>query len=920
MSEIRRYSSRRHRLDQSFLVPRLRAARAYDRIAGYFCSSIIEAAGEELEAVSGQVRMICNSDLDPLDVASARAARDAIRRSWCAWTPERLLEGATAGIARKRFHRLYELLRSGKLVVRVLPNQAFGLEHGKAGLIQLADGSWTSFIGSANESFSAWRMNYELVWEDDSPEAVAWVREEFEALWRHPLAHPLAEAVIIDIDRLASREVIPTVTEWAHRGEPGTIPEPAPVVIETPVYRRDSGLWEHQKFFVKTVIDAHHGPTGKARFVLADEVGLGKTIELALAAMLIGLTGDRPILVLCPKTLVWQWQSEISELLDAPSAVWDGQRWWDENHVAHPGLRSQGIKRCPRRIGIVSSGLVTAGSEAAEMLASMRYDCVILDEAHRARRRNLGEGRDGEQADPNNLLRFMYRITQRTRSLLLATATPVQMRPVEAWDLLDVLSRGDDAVLGNQFSRWRRADEALRLVMHPETAPTNEVEQWEWITNPMPPAGEGTDFELLRRAIGLDERQSAVAGDRLTRLGEPQRQRLRNLFPRFVTEHNPFIRRIIRRTRDQLERQFDPETGEPLLRPIAVELLGESDEEAIAMPGYLQDAYAHAEDFCHMLAGRLKSAGFLKTLLLRRVGSSIEAGRLTAKRMLESWGVLDEEFSGEDDPEEAEGLGDAQADVVVSSKALTDDERAELEAFTAALDAYPGDDPKYQVVLECLRNREWLAAGCIVFSQYRDSIKWLAGKLGREFPSEPIAMYSGSDTSGIQLGVQWTSKSREHLKEMVRRGEIRLLLGTDSASEGLNLQRLARLINLDLPWNPTRLEQRKGRIQRIGQAADTVYIYNLRYRGSVEDQVHRMLSSRLQNIYTLFGQVPDVLEDAWILVAQGEREAAERLIDALPRQHPFEIRYSSAVQKTDWESCRQVLQRDEKRRVLSQGW
>jgi superfamily II DNA/RNA helicase len=68
---------------------------------------------------------------------------------------------------------------------------------------------------------------------------------------------------------------------------------------------------------------------------------------------------------------------------------------------------------------------------------------------------------------------------------------------------------------------------------------------------------------------------------------------------------------------------------------------------------------------------------------------------------------------------------------------------------------------------------------------------------------------------------------------MVQRGELRLLLGTDAASEGLNLQRLGALINLDLPWNPTRLEQRKGRIQRIGQLRDTVRVYNMRYQDSV---------------------------------------------------------------------------------------
>jgi SNF2 family DNA or RNA helicase len=164
-------------------------------------------------------------------------------------------------------------------------------------------------------------MNYELVWEDDSPEAVAWVREEFDALRDHHMAFPLAEAVVNDIARLASRTII-HLPEW-YSWEAAQ-PDPAAAVVETPVYRRDAGLWEHQKYFVKLAFDSHLA--GKARFVLADEVGLGKTIQLAMTAMLIALTGDRPILVLCPKTLVWQWQTEISELLDAPSAVWDGSR------------------------------------------------------------------------------------------------------------------------------------------------------------------------------------------------------------------------------------------------------------------------------------------------------------------------------------------------------------------------------------------------------------------------------------------------------------------------------------------------------------------------------------------------------------------------------------------------------------------
>ena len=72
--------------------------------------------------------------------------------------------------------------------------------------------------------------------------------------------------------------------------------------------------------------------------------------------------------------------------------------------------------------------------------------------------------------------------------------------------------------------------------------------------------------------------------------------------------------------------------------------------------------------------------------------------------------------------------------------------------------------------------------------------------------------------------------------------------------------------------------------QRIGQVRDTIDIYNLRYAESVEDRVHQLLGQRLQGIYQLFGQLPDILEDAWVQVALGDIEKAGRTIDAVPRQ------------------------------------
>src|SRR5258706_15601639 len=85
---LQRHSSRRNRLDHAVLNERLEGAASYDRIAGYFRSSLFEVAGEAVAKVAGPVRIICNSDLDPQDLVTAAAAQAALRRSWCSGLPE----------------------------------------------------------------------------------------------------------------------------------------------------------------------------------------------------------------------------------------------------------------------------------------------------------------------------------------------------------------------------------------------------------------------------------------------------------------------------------------------------------------------------------------------------------------------------------------------------------------------------------------------------------------------------------------------------------------------------------------------------------------------------------------------------------------------------------------------------------------
>jgi len=902
---IQRFSSRRTPL-RRFLPELLAGAQSYDRIAGYFRSSILEIAGEALETLADDVcvRVICNSDLDPLDVSTARAAKQAMYREWCAGLPADL-----SPALKRRLERLYGFLSSGRLKVKVLPDKVFGLLHGKAGVVTRADGRRIAFMGSTNESRSAWELNYELVWSDESEEGIAWVQEEFEALWGNPAAVELAEAVIQDVERLARRVVIPDVAAWKEEHQS----DPAAVSVELPVYRRENGLWAHQKYFVRLAFEQHQ--RGGARLVLADQVGLGKTVQLALAAKLIALWSGGRVLVVAPRTLLRQWQEEIWSLLQLPSAIWNGRSWEDERGVIYPEAGIVELARCPRRVGIVSSGLVTQSSEAAAVLTGLTYDCVIVDEAHRARRRNLGPAHRNEPADPNNLLRFVRTVAARTTSLLLATATPVQLDPIEAWDLLDALNLGNERVLGTKYSRWRVMSRVgMAYVLGRETAPQELADVWEWIRDPLPPAAEAPDFQLLRRSLRAPDGQVWVKPDTLDALRPPDRRRLQDVARRFFELHNPFIRHIVRRTREALEAAIDPHTNEPYLRPVRVRLFGEDDRNAIALSGALKDAYAVAEEFCEELGKRPGlSSGILKTLLLRRVGSSITAGLRTGERLLG-----DQDSQGDED--------EVEETTASALHPLTAPERAKLEQFVRLLRAAGGDDPKYRAVEQLLlhgieNTRPWLDLGCIIFSQYYDTAAWAAARLSQALPEETIALYAGATRSGVYRAGMFERLSREVIKASITSGENRIMFGTDAASEGLNLQKIGTLINLDLPWNPTRLEQRKGRIQRIGQVRDEVWICNLRYRDSVEDRVHQLLSDRLRAISDLFGQLPDTLEDVWIAAALRRDEEMQQLINQVPDQHPFALRYDRiAIEPEAWESCREVLDAQSQLEPLLRGW
>ena len=932
---LQHHSSRRTRLHQAVLQQRLVGAISYDRIAGYFRSSLFEVAGEALAGVNGPIRIICNSDCDPQDLATASAAQAALRRSWCAGKPE---EAPPSAIP--RYRALYDALTSGKLTVRVLPDEAFGLIHGKAGVIRRADGTATAFLGSVNESKSAWQLNYELLWEDDSPESIAWVTDEFNALWNDPRAVDLSCCPFIaqDVQRIVARRVIEPA-EWKETVD--VEQAAAAAAVETPVYRRDQGLWPHQKYFARLALERHR--LGGARLILADQVGLGKTVQLAMAALLMALDEPNggPILVLAPKPLLQQWQGELMELLELPSAYWNGKGWVDENGIEYPADDVRSLGKCPRRIGLVSQGLVVRGKrEVIDTLLSRTYTCVIVDEAHRARRRTLPkvDASDDEidaPAESNKLMTFLRLIGTRTKSMLLATATPVQLHPVEAWDLLYILSQGNDGVLGGatRTSKWSQASHCLAVATGLNTVPLECHAGWEYVRDPLPAKTEHDAFDKIRERLRAPDAKWQFISETLETLPVAiRRVTFENaLLPGYGTAFNPLLRCIVRRTRGYLESTINPATGSYFLPRVSVHLFGEDPESAVTLRGYLHDAYEEAEKFCDLLKKRVRSAGFFRTLLLRRIGSSMESGLNTVIKLLGEDSQSEIDADEEDDADEEEDTQLWPVPTEVRQSAFHDfsiEEVHSLQRIRDLLRQGGNRDPKLESVLGYLLGQRhdaegrWADLGCILFSQYYDTVRWFGAEVAKHdsFASQDIGLYAGSNRSGFWRAGVFQRCDRETLKKRVRAGELKILFGTDAASEGLNLQRLGTLINIDLPWNPTRLEQRKGRIQRIGQLREEIWIANLRYRGSVEDRVHNLLSSRLAAIHTLFGQIPDTLKDVWVQLAEHDEAKARELIDrATATKNPFDVKYSK-VEDAQWESCTTVLNAFSTGELLRKGW
>ncbi len=259
---------------------------------------------------------------------------------------------------------------------------------------------------------------------------------------------------------------------------------------------------------------------------------------------------------------------------------------------------------------------------------------------------------------------------------------------------------------------------------------------------------------------------------------------------------------------------------------------------------------------------------------------------------------------------------------------LTPTEAGHLRTIVEELSRPEAHDPKLAAVRYFLNEhrtegKTWLEHGCIIFSQYYDTAFWIASELAKTLPAEPVAVYAGTGKSGMFRGEEFASIEREEIKKAVKTRSVRLVVATDAACEGLNLQTLGTLINVDLPWNPSRLEQRLGRIKRFGQARRSVDMLNLVYHDTRDEDVYRVISRRLKDKFDIFGGLPDTIEDDWIATEERLEGMMDEYIHLRQKARDvFELRYKETIDpdQNRWELCSRVLARKDVVEKLSESW
>ena len=921
-----------------FYIPALEDAERYDRLTGYFNARALALAARGIEGLvrnGGRMRLVAGCTLEPPEIEAIEKGerlRDLVERR-LASLPLAPPDPASADA----LELLAWMVARGFLDVKVAvpcgadgkPIPADGIFHEKAGIVEDHGGDRIAWTGSLNETAAGWRHNWESIsvytsWGPE-PRRVADEEANFARIW----ADKAQRVIVLDVPDAARRDLMrfmpasdkPARLKESTGKEPSKAPPEKPTSETTdlgkPVAPRTGDLRSRVWSFIGHAPSLPNGGEriGEAtaavtpwphqvrafdrlyrdwppRLLIADEVGLGKTVQAGMLLRQAWLAGRAErILILAPKAVLKQWQIELREKFNLNWPIYDGGKLTWYPSPAWRGRNEREVVRNDWRrepAVIASSHLMRRQDRSAALLEDAEpWDLVVLDEAHHARRRGAGSQQEG---GPNALLRLMQGLKDRTRGLVLLTATPMQVHPVEVWDLLNLLG------------------------LPPEWTARAFLDFFEDIEQPNPSA-EALDrmaalFRAAERTCGEVETADVQRLSGLSRLKAnkilralrdgasiPRRQletAERRAAVGIMRANTPLRWLVSRHTRELLRRYFK---AGMLATPIADRRVEDrflemtADERALydAVEEYIASTYNQAG------AKERTAVGFVMTIYRRRLASSFSALRKTLQNRLDALAAegspqladLAEDMPDDEAVDDILAADDAES---LEREALAAEEGADIEGLLAGIGRLPPDSK-----LESLRStlRELREEGydqAMVFTQYTDTLDFLREELLKDSGLR-VMCFSGRGGEIPAADGSWRRIGRDDARRRFRDREADILLCTDAAAEGLNFQFCGALVNYDMPWNPMRVEQRIGRIDRLGQQNRTIRIVNLHYEGTVETDVYRALRNRIGLFESVVGRLQPILAQLprtisqTVLAGEGrsDRDRAN-LVDAIERQ------------------------------------
>lgn len=908
-----------------FYVPALSCAVRYDRMTGYFSATALALAArgiERLIANGGRMRLIVGCTLHVEEVRAIEQGYDLRQK-----VADHLISVPLTPPDLKARHGLEALawmISKGNLDVKVAvpvlpdgrPTTAIGIYHEKVGIVTDGEENQLSFSGSINETAAGWVNNRESFHVHSSWEGGREARHvldevrAFARLWEDqgksvkvfdfPDAAksrlleflPTDDRFITPPGLMVRDEINPsscTAAEVApHRLMPdemrrivwGYIKHAAKMKNGIRVGEVTSTIqpWPHQLRTFKRMYDSW-----PCRLLLSDEVGLGKTISAGLLIRQAWLSERaRRILVMAPKAVLIQWQNELYEKFNLDVPIYDGQKLTMRAAYGRQEPRERKVEADQwhkEAFVLCSSHLMRRRDRARELLKAEPWDLIVLDEAHHARRKSAGTPQEG---DPNALLRLMQELKDRCKSLLLLTATPMQVAPVEVWDLLSLLGL-PSRWSSESFVRYFRA--ATGNPSQPELEFLAEM--FRDVESAFGPVDEDTMAKVLPQIgkLGRERILKALrepgSGIPLKRLSSSDRQGALEILRRF----SPVRHRMSRNTRGLLRLYHQRGL---LKTPIATRDVRDIPVELTPSERNLYDA---VEDYISNVYNQVASAkktaiGFVLTIYQRRLASCFYALRQTLNKHLEAISAGQPELITDEEDLSQDEIGDEAQDTdeatELTREGLLLQERQAIVDLLRRIGKLGTDSKARRLKGELEQAFADGYDSAIVFTQYADTMNYLKEYLAEQLPDVSIACYSGSGGQRRDHAGFWASCTKEQIKLAFKAKSVKLLVCTDAAGEGLNLQFCGCLANYDLPWNPMKVEQRVGRIDRIGQQYPVIRVINLAYKDTVESDVYFSLGQRINLFQGIVGKLQPILSrlpkefEAVALEKKENREAARQ--------------------------------------------